>query len=853
MNGSFTRSPLRVLVLGAAAFGLCFRPALGDEPRSAPAKTPAESATFAAEIKPFLKTYCAGCHGAKQQKGDRRFDRLDGEIGDENSLVDYQDVLDQLNLSEMPPVDAQQPSNEQRRKAVRWLTERIARYHAEHHSAARQTVLRRLNAREYRNTVRDLLKLNMTMYDPAVSFPQDQTAENLDNVGETLTMSGYLLARHLEAAEKSIDKALYPLQRPPVQKWTFRDGFRQQPEIDQVHRKTNRFKHMTLYDVVGADKHEGAYGPILAFKEGVPYDGFYTIRLKAEAVNRLHPYDPKFLGTDPNEPLRLGIVPGDHTAGQLHKPQPIEPLLAELDLADEVKWYSVRVWLDAGYTPRFTFRNGLMDVRTLWSQLLRKYPDQFPKQKRPGIVEARYNAIAYGKLPQIHIHEIEIEGPFYDAWPTAGQRALLGDDCEQILASGKLTQRQIGTLLSRFMSRAYRRAPRDEEVDRIVRVVTAQQQQQGRSPLEAYADGLKAVLCSPGFLYLEEGTPATKPDGDENGTSLSSTALASRLSYFLWSSMPDAALRKAADDDSLQEPEVLRAQVERMLKDDKSNALVDGFLDSWLNLRELGASPPDRNRFRAYYHYDLGAAMRQETRLFTRYLIDENLSLSNFLNSDFTFVNRRLAEMYGIPAPEGHEFQRVNLQDGRRGGLLGQASVLTVTANGIDTSPVVRGVWMLENILGTPPSPPPADVEPLDPDIRGAKSIRDQLRKHRETPSCYDCHRKIDPLGFALENFDPIGRWRSNYARKTKIDASGELPGGERFEDVVGLKRILVKRQDQFARALAETLLAYGAGRRLTPADRPQVDQLLKDLRAREYRMRDLIHLVVSSDLFQAK
>lgn len=244
-----------------------------------------------------------------------------------------------------------------------------------------------------------------------------------------------------------------PATLPEARTWTFRDRFRQQPEIDQVHGRTNGFSHITLYDVVGADKPEGAYGPILAFKEGVPYDGIYELRIKAEAVNRLHPYDPKFLGTDPAEPLRLGIVAGNYLAGPLHKPQPIEPLLAELDLADESKWYTVRVWLDAGYTPRFTFRNGLMDVRSLWSQLLKKYDDQFPPRKDSGIVEARFNAIKYGKLPQIHIHEIEIEGPFYEAWPTDSQRAVLGNDWGDVQKSGVLSEQVMREHLTTFASR----------------------------------------------------------------------------------------------------------------------------------------------------------------------------------------------------------------------------------------------------------------------------------------------------------------------------------------------------------------------------------------------------------------
>ncbi len=290
-----------------------------------------------------------------------------------------------------------------------------------------------------------------------------------------------------------------------------------------------------------------------------------------------------------------------------------------------------------------------------------------------------------------------------------------------------------------------------------------------------------------------------------------------------------------------------------MLDDRRSDAMIDGFLDSWLTLRELGSAPPDRGNFRAFYHYDLDHAMRRETHLFTRRLIDQNLSLVNFLDSDFAIVNKPLAKLYGIDPPDQPGFHTVQLTDRRRGGLLGQASVLTVTANGIDTSPVNRGVWMLENLLGSPPSPPPADVEPLDPDVRGAKTIREQLNMHRDVPTCYDCHRKIDPLGFALESFDPIGRWRSTYGRNAKVDSSGELPDGQKFQDIQGLKQILVTRKDQFAKALTEKMLAYAIGRRLHPADRPAIDQILQQLQASKYGTRDLIELVVLSEPFRSE
>lgn len=804
--------------------------------------TVASDQEFDVTVKPFLNQFCGKCHGATEQKGDRRFDLLDGEIPDDNALVDLQDILDLLNLAEMPPQEELQPSDEQKQQVIAWLTQRLDQYHASRTSSGGNTVLRRLNAREYRNTIRDLVNLDMTMFDPAQSFPKDQTLEHLDNVGGTLVTSGYLLARYLAAAETIVNKAMTPLAKPEVQTWHFQDSFDQQPEIDQVHRRTTRYQHLTLYDVIGADNHEGAYGPIHAFKKGVPLDGYYEIRVHAEAVNRLHPYDPEFLGTDPNEPLRLGIVAGDYLAGPLHKPQPVEPQLADIALADEPQWYTVRVWLDAGFTPRFTFINGLMDARNLWAKLLRKYEDQFPKRRNGGIVEARYNAIKYGKLPQIHIHEVEIKGPLYDEWPTASQRAVLGDDWESARKTSKLSKEMMLEHLTSFASRAYRRPVAPEEIERVMDVIQ-NRMDEGRSPLDAYGDGLKTILCSPNFLYLAE--PGDGP--------LSSYALASRLSYFLWASMPDQKLFDLARQDKLRDPKVLREQVDRMLDDPKSDGFVQGYLDSWLTLRDLGSSPPDRAQFKSYYHYDLGAAMRRETTLFTRHLIDQNLSLVNFLSSDFTFVNRPLAKLYGIDPPKGSDFELVKLTDRRRGGLLGQASVLTVSANGIDTSPVVRGVWLLENIWGTPPSPPPPDVEPLDPDVRGATTIREQLDKHRNVASCNECHRKIDPMGFALENFDPIGKWRDSYGRQTQVDPSGELPNGKSFKDVKELKEILVDQKDLFATALTRKMMAYAVGRQIEPADRPHVDDIVSSLRAEGYGMRDLIELVVLSEPFLNK
>jgi hypothetical protein len=317
--------------------------------------------------------------------------------------------------------------------------------------------------------------------------------------------------------------------------------------------------------------------------------------------------------------------------------------------------------------------------------------------------------------------------------------------------------------------------------------------------------------------------------------------------------MPDDELISLADSGKLHEPDILKAQVLRMLANSRSGALIDGFLDSWLTLRDLGSMPPDRAKFEDYYRYDLQTAMREETRLFTRRLIDENLSVLSFLDSDWTYANKSLARMYGAEPPRGSSFELVKLTDRRRGGLLGQASVLTITANGIDTSPVVRGVWLLENILGTPPSPPPPDVPPLDPDARGAKSIREQLEKHRNNASCYDCHRKIDPLGFALENFDAIGNWRDKYSGQKKIDSAGELPSGQKFDGVEDFKKILIERRHQFVTALTTKMLSYATGRRTSTADRPQIESIVAQLGERGDGLRDLIELVAASDAFRSK
>jgi hypothetical protein len=792
------------------------------------------------DLKSFVNDYCLRCHGEKDPKADRRLDHLSLKLSKPDNLLDLRDVLDQLVLGEMPPKEARLPDDATRQQIIDQLTKTIETAQLQSEQANSKTVLRRLNQREYLNTIRDLFGFEMSMFDPTTKFPRDQTTEHMDNIGQTLVTSGFLLQRYLEAADVVVDKAFALSKLPAETTWTFHGPFRQQPEVDKAHQLAFNNRYMCLYECPISEEPEGAFGPLLNFREGVPCDGLYEVRVLAEAKNRNTPYDPKLMEVDLSGPLRLAVVPGNSKLDRMHVAQAFHQPLAETSLKDDdPEWHTFRVPLDAGFSPRFTFPNGMLSLRSTYGKLVREYRDLLPSkfQQAGGIVENRIALFSSGFLPHIRIHQVVVRGPLAESRPPASSRITMNE---------LLTDERVPELLRRFADQAYRRPATDEEV-RSLQTVYAARMQEKNSIDEAFQDALKSVLCSPGFLYLQ-------PLHSETESKVSSHALASRLSYFLWSSMPDDELRSQADSGELLKPEILRGQVQRMLSNPKSSTFIESFLDSWLNLRALGDMPPAREAFAHYYSENLQTAMRRETFLFTKNLIDENLPITDFLDADYSFINRSLAKLYGmqklVDANGGEAFRLVRFKDRNRGGVLGQGSVLTVTANGIETSPVIRGVWLLENILGTPPSPPPEDVPAIDPDVRGAKSIRDLLVKHRESAACQECHRKIDPLGFALENFDPIGQWRTHYEKKIPIDSSGELPSGESFHDLASLKEVLLERRDFFARMLTEKLAAYACGRKLDSIDRTQLDKIYKPLKPRNYPLRELIENVVLSPLF---
>ncbi len=793
----------------------------------------------------FLATYCNDCHGAEKQKGDRRFDQLALPVAKVDTLIDLKDILDQINLGEMPPKKAKQPSFDELKAFLEQAALALSQGRETLASTGGSTVLRRLNRTEYIHTIGDLFSLNMAAFDPTTKFPRDQSEEHMENLGDVLQTSGYLLDQYLDAADAVVEKVFAQQEAPKEQVWHFNGEFKTKTKSEKKRNEYDN-KHLLVLECMDSDKHTGGYAFVNDFEDGVPVDGFYEVQVLVKAANREHPYDPEIFDRDTRQSFRLGIVPGDAKVGPLDLPQTLQPMLAEVALKDgEPEWRRMKVWLDAGQTPRFVFPNGTEDARSIWfkvanyhKDLWEQFMDEDDKKKgKIGIVAAKKITLHVAKFPHIRIDEVKIRGPLIEGWPPAPQQAILGKK--------PFTAENMREVLQSFADRAYRRKASQDEIDRLL-AVAEKRIQSGRTPLEGFKSALKTALCSPAFLYLSQETM-------NDSKKLTSHALASRLSYFLWSTQPDAELMKLAEQNELIKPEVLIAQARRLLQSPRSDAFVSGFLDSWLNLRNLGSMPPDRNEFEEYYSQGLEQAFKTETRMFMRDLIERDASLVSFLDSDYSFLNQALSMHYelgdlGEPA-RAHEFRKVSFKNNKRGGLLGMGSVLTITANGIDTSPVTRGVFLLENILGTPPPPPPDDVPAIDPDVRGAKSMRELLSKHRESPNCYGCHQKIDPLGFALENFDAIGDWRPRI-EKTKIDSSGELPSGEKFEDVAGLKKILVQRKDLFAHMLADRLLTYACGRRIGALDEATVEKIVADLPKKQYGLRSLIEAVVCSEPF---
>ncbi len=806
------RLGIHLLIWGVVLSGLG---SVGPAARTAePAPKPLDE-----PARPFLAQHCQGCHAGDKPKGKFRLETLTQDFNDKANRERWLAVSEKVQSGAMPPKEKPRPPQKDVTALTDWIRGRVETAEGTRIAKQGRVPIRRLNRAEYENTVRDLLGVDIDLKEV---LPSDTPVNGFDNGAEALHVSSFLMEQYLEAADKVLDAAIVNGPKP----WMIKKRFDIKDE-KSVNPKGSVYRH--LEDGVAIfSSWVSANIQVTLWNFYTHFRGNYRFRISAYAFQTDKPI------TFHMTTGAFGAVTEERILGYFDVP-PGKPTVIEFVDHLEAKNFLRLVVDGLGVTPTVIEKAGAENY------------------KGPGLA----------------VQWVEVEGPLHDTWPPPSHRRLFGElkqaaaptseDKNRLEVVSKDPLVDAERLLRDFLRRSFRRAVTDEDVKPFLARVKAKLDAKF-SFEQAMRVGYKAVLVSPHFLFLRE-----KPGRLDDFT------LAARLSYFLWSSMPDEELLGLAEKGKLHEPDTLRAQVERMLKDTRASAFTTNFAGQWLGLRSIDATAPDPA---LYPEYDdvLKVAMVKETLLFFDEVLKNDLSLTNFVSSDFTLLNGRLARHYGIPGVTGQEFKKVKLpKDSHRGGVLTMAGVMKVTANGTTTSPVLRGAWVLDRILGTPPPKPTMDIEAVEPDIRGTTTIREQLAKHRQRAECASCHAKIDPPGFALESFDVIGGWRDYYRSVGKggpavvdgrtmrykkgpdVDPADVMPDGAKFANIDEFKLLLLKDKNQLARALADKLLTYATGAAPTASDKPAIEAIVKQTRDKNYGLRSLIHEIVQSQVFQTK
>ena len=797
----------------------------------------------------FFEKHCVECHDADTRKGKFQIDKLLA-LPVSESVTKWSRVLTRIEAGEMPPPKKERPEPEAAREFLNGIKGALAA-EAKARRADGRARVRRLNGLEYENTVQDLLGIQTPLRS---LLPDDDTADGFDNNGRALSISPVHIQRYMEAAERALQEAIHREPQPESKKYRFTfDDEKEQKSGSLTHGNNKPMIHVRG-------------GNLLFFSEPhieVPIQssqvaettratpGLYKIRVSAFTHD----------------------AQGRSLAFALRTTQ-TKKLLGYFDApASGSAVVEAEHWFTRGDT--FLIAPYLLD-RSRERRKLSRYP---AKDGTPP------NGLALG------VEWFEIEGPIHEAWPPKGHRFLFGDlplkpfaqlpkgtlpgPYEVLRTANRLTpapedpRAAARPLLLNFLSKAFRRPVKESDAAPFFEVFSA-----GLERNECFEAALlqtyQTALCSPEFLFLAE----------EPGR-LNQHALASRLSYMLTRTAPDDTMRALADAGKFAG--AVPAEATRLLNSPRSEAFITDFLDQWLHLRDLDATMPDRELFPEFYEILSSAkidgllrdSIAKETRLFFGEVLRKNGSLLQLIDADWTFLNNRLAEFYGLPPVDGVQMRRVQLPvESVRGGLLTQASVLKVTANGARTSPVLRGAWVLDNIIGRPPPPPPPDVGTIEPDTRGASTIREQLAKHQNNESCAGCHQHIDPPGFALEAFDPIGQWRTAYRTTgigtpvklpspdggqlkfllgAEVDSSGRLPDGSAFAGPWGFKKLTLRQADAITRCLAAKLVTFATGQSPEPGDILALDKIVEATRRNNYTLRALLNSVLQSEFFTLK
>jgi hypothetical protein len=776
------------------------------------------------DVRSFIATYCLDCHGAKDPEGDFRLEKLH-PIRSTAEAENWQLVLDNLLLTEMPPKEAKQPQASEVEKVTAWIQRELSQAATRLKGTGGEVVLRRLNRTEYQYTIADLFDVHG---DFTSGFPDDMRADGYDNNGGALMLSASQIQEYLKAADFVLVRAVAPERPPEVRKVTFtlHDLNREATASarQQLENRLAKFKNLTPREQQNtrdsqaeAAARPDSYGyrfPVLengALRlpkpdDRPPLDAVMTVQRyfsgepqtnKRFAIRQPGWYRVQAVAyalENDGKPVRLKFTAGKPNVGVLPKAESIFGVVDGQPQTLESLYY-----LEPGDRVVFSMADGSPHKQG------RDYLDQ------PG--------------PFIAIRSFSMEGPIYDTWPPKGHRTLFGD----VDASQPSTP-QVEAIVARLAPLLFRRPVDAATVAHYRRLF--ERLSLTMPPAEALRGVFAAMLVSPRFLYHEE-PPAE----------LDAYAIASRMSYFLWRSTPDDELLQAAADGRLLQAEGRREQARRMIADRRVERFLTDFTGQWLRVREVGVMRANPDLY-PEYDLELEAAIRGETEHFMAEMFGRDLSLSQLIDSDWTMLNERLAKHYGIAGVVGPNFRRVSLDKSQtvRGGLLTHASIHAVTSNGTVTSPVTRGMWVLEKLLGMPPPPPPPDVPPIEPDIRGATTIQQQLAKHRSLAACHSCHAKIDPPGFALENFDVIGGWRENYRALIEatpkarpklsdgppIEASGDWLGFGKFSSFVEFRELLKEREQLVIENVTHQLATFALGRKPGFSDRAPLKQLAK-------------------------
>jgi hypothetical protein len=793
---------------------------------------------LAAKHQATVARYCTSCHDDIERTADLSLESLPLATVAEHP-AEWEKVIRKLRAGMMPPVGEPRPATEARLELVAWLESELDAAAAANPNPGRTEPFHRLNRTEYRNAIRDLLDLDVNV---AELLPADEASYGFDNIAGVLKLSPTLLERYVNAADEISRLAIgTPSQFVSIDWFRVPDDRSQEKRLPGLPFGTRggliveyHFPADAEYDIaaeLARDLNEQM--PLYAEEQRleIAIDGERVALFTLPAVPLMA---PQAANNDPNAPAISQIV----QRFQLSREERAQRNRADAD-------WRVRVPVSAGthtVTATFLARTAALDEPA-------RLPFERPYPAGVNIPETRTGS---------YLRAVEISGPFAATGaPLRGLPGVAGDtasrrkvfSCEAASIDTAQAENCAREILTKLARRAYRRPVTDDDVETL---------------LAFYRDGadegfdagiqlaLKRLLVAPEFLFRVEQDPVDAAPGSIYA--VSDLTLASRLSFFLWSSIPDDELLGVAERGELRDPAVLQRQVERMLADERATAFVENFAGQWLYLRNLDAVVPVQSEF-PDFDDTLRQGLKRETELFFGSIVQEDRSALDLLRADYTFVNERVARLYGLPNVKGNHFRRVTLPaDSPRRGLLGHGSILTVTSYPDRTSPVVRGKWILENLLGVPPPPPPPNVPELEDSGKTGRTltIRERLAEHRHNPGCASCHALMDPLGFALENFDAVGVWRTIDETGAAIDASGTLPDGTPFTGVTDFRAAL-ENSDLFVMTLAEKLLTYGLGRGVEAYDQPAVRKIVRDAAASDYRFSALITGVVQSPPFQMR